>query len=273
MSKGYLVFAQNSDVDYLKQAVCLAASLKASGNLEPISVVTNDSLPQEYQHLFDTVIPIPWGDSSKGSVWKVENRWKLYHVSPYDETIVLDSDVLVTDSLHNAWKFFSDYDLYFTSSVANFKAEKIVDTANRKTFIENKLPNVYFGFHYFKKSDLAYEFYKQLESVVKNYKHYYAIFTPKATQQFVSMDVSSAISLKILDIEPLVTCKVYEPIKFVHLKSNVQGLGIFAGSWMDILDCEVTDKLVIGNRVQRGIIHYVDENFLTDDIFERVLKW
>jgi hypothetical protein len=271
MSKGYLIFAQNSNVDYLKQVVALSASLKRSGNLEPLSVVTNDPVPEDYLKYFDTVIPIPWGDSSKGSQWKVENRWKLYHCSPYEQTIVFDSDVLVTDSLKNAWAFLNNYDLYFTSTVYDFKSRLVTrDIVNRKTFIDNDLPNVYFGFHYFRKSEIAKEFYTQLENVVKHYKEYYRVYTPNATQDFISMDVSSAISLKILGLDTEVMCKIVEPAKFIHMKSDIQSLGIKSAVWMNVLDTEYDGKLYIGNHVQRGIFHYVENDFLTADLFQRL---
>jgi hypothetical protein len=272
MSKGYLIFAQNSNVDYVRQAVALSVSLRAHGNLEPISIVTDDQIPEEYLYLFDKVISIPWGDSSKHSTWKVENRWKLYHVSPYTETIVFDSDVLVTENLDNAWSFLLNYDLFFTSQVYDFKARLITDTVYRKTFIENDLPNIYFGFHYFKKSDLAHQFYQQLEAVVKDYQSYYNTFTPKYTQKFLSMDVSSAIAVKLLQIEHLVTCKIVEPAKFIHMKSAIQGIHTAVSNWSTILDTEIDQTVIIGNHSQRGIFHYVDDDFLTDKIFNKICQ-
>jgi hypothetical protein len=272
VSKGYLIFAQNSNVDYVRQAIALSATLRAHGNLEPVSIVTDDSIPDQYLHLFDKVIPIPWGDSSKHSTWKVENRWKLYHVSPYTETIVFDSDVLVTENLDNAWSFLLNYDLFFTSQVYDFKARLITDTVYRKTFIENNLPNVYFGFHYFKKSEVAHTFYQQLEAVVKDYQSYYNTFTPKYTQEFLSMDVSSAIAVKLLQIEHLVTCKVIEPAKFIHMKSAIQGLDTAVAEWSKVLDTEVDQTVIVGNHSQRGILHYVSDNFLTDEIFNKICQ-
>jgi hypothetical protein len=272
VSKGYLIFAQNSNVDYVRQAIALSASLKAHGNLDPVSIVTDDLIPERYLHLFDKVISIPWGDSSKRSTWKVENRWKLYHVSPYTETIVFDSDVLVTENLDNAWSFLLNSDLFFTSQVYDFKARLITDTVYRKTFIENNLPNVYFGFHYFKKSEIAHSFYQQLEAVVKDYQYYYNTFTPKYTQEFLSMDVSSAIAVKLLQIEHLVTCKIVEPTKFIHMKPAIQSLDTAVAEWSKVLDTEVDQTVIVGNRPQRGIFHYVSDDFLTTEIFNRICQ-
>lgn len=274
MSRGYLIFAQNSNVNYLQQAIALSMSLKINGNKDPVSVVTNDLVPKEYQHLFDRIIPVPWGDSSKHSDWKVENRWKLYHVSPYEHTIVLDSDILVTTSLDNAWNFLvdNDYNLFFTSKVFDFKSRKIIDQIYRKTFIENSLPNVYFGFHYFKKSTQSKEFYQLLEDIVKNYQLYYAAYTPNKTQEFVSLDVSSAIAVKILQIENQVTCSVVQPAKFIHMKPAIQGLSINFDKWSTVLAVDYDDVLTVGNYPQRGIFHYVEDDFLSKDLFNKLCR-
>ena len=109
MTQGYLVIAQNNANDYVRQAYALALSIKATQpNINNISLVTDDTVPEQYLSAFDKIIPIPFGDAASSSSWKVENRWKLYHASPYDETIVLDVDMLVLDNIENVWKFVVD---------------------------------------------------------------------------------------------------------------------------------------------------------------------
>jgi hypothetical protein len=97
VSKGFVVLAQNNkNVDYIKQAYALALSIKATQTtFTNISLVTNNRVPKKYKSVFDKIIPIPWNDDAKKTQWKVENRWKLYHASPYYETIVLDADMLM----------------------------------------------------------------------------------------------------------------------------------------------------------------------------------
>ena len=59
MTKGIVVLAQNNTTDnYVEQACLLAMSLKLH-NTVPISIVTNDIVPDEYCHLFDQIIPQP----------------------------------------------------------------------------------------------------------------------------------------------------------------------------------------------------------------------
>ena len=128
--KGFLVLAQNSEgIDYVKQAYALALSLHTSQDSCLISIVTNDPVPEEYQAVFDKVLAIPGDDQAANSVWKVENRWKLYHITPYDETIVLDSDMLVLDNFTPMWDQLSNYDVFFNSKIKDFQnhyKEKVV---------------------------------------------------------------------------------------------------------------------------------------------------
>ena len=51
MSKGFIVFAQNTDsVDYITQAYALALSIKISQrDITNISLVTNDTVSKKYQ--------------------------------------------------------------------------------------------------------------------------------------------------------------------------------------------------------------------------------
>ena len=120
--KGFLELEQNSEnIDYVKQAYALALSLHKSQSSCLISLVTNDPVPDDYKEVFDKIIPIPGDDQASESVWKVENRWKLYHVTPYDETIVFDSDMLVFRSFDRLWEQLSNYDVFFASHVLDFK--------------------------------------------------------------------------------------------------------------------------------------------------------
>ena len=88
MRKGFVFLAQNSDNDYVKQAYLLAMSLKATQEDCNICLITNDDVPVKYKKLFDVIKEIPWDDSAKDKEWKVDNRWKLYHASPYDLSLI-----------------------------------------------------------------------------------------------------------------------------------------------------------------------------------------
>ena len=194
MTKGFVLLAEGTD--YVTQAALCAMSLKASGNKYPVTLLTCDEVPTKYKSLFENILDIPWYVKTD-SVFKTENRWKIYHASPYDQTIVLDTDVLVLQDLEFWWNFLETYDLYYIDKVYTYRKELVNDTHYRKAFIANKLPNLYNGIHYFKKSELAHEFYKWVELVSNNWEFFYGQYCKEYYPKQASMDVTVAIVTKI----------------------------------------------------------------------------
>ena len=271
MSKGFLVAAQNNEkYDYVKQAYALALSIKMSQtDITSVSVMTNDEIPEQYKKVFDKIIPIPWGDSAEDKDWKVENRWKLYHVSPYEETIVLDTDMLLLEDISLWWKHCEVYDLLFCSKVKNYKGNFILkDTFHRKAFIENKLSNPYFALHYFKKSELAHNFYKILEFVTNNWEYCWTKFAPNYYQNWLSMDLATAIAIEILDCHGQVLDS--GPLEFIHMKPAIQGWISRREKWVETVPYVLNNRkeLIVGNMKQSKIFHYTEKEFLSDNLIK-----
>lgn len=275
MSKGYVMLAQNSEYDYVEQACLCAMSLHATNDNPLISLITNDSVPEEYVSLFDKIIEIPWSDQANESDWKVENRWKIYHASPYDETIVLDTDMLVLQDISSWWKFLSNYDLYFTSKVFTYRNKQVVDTVYRKAFIANNLPNLYSGLHYFKKTETAHEFYRWLELVMNNWELFYSTHVKEHCPKRPSVDVSAAVVAKILNCETEITNGIVKYPSFVHMKPAIQDWLYGADRWQSRVGVYLNDdlELTIGNHVQQSIFHYTEKDFVTNDIINRYKKY
>lgn len=251
--------------NYVLQACLLAMSVKATNPNEKISLVTDDHVPDEYINLFDKIISIPWEDDARLSEWKIENRWKLYHCTPYKKTLVLDTDVLVLQDINHWWDFFARYKLYFTSTVYTYRDEVADNSYYRYAFIENNLPNVYSGMHYFEKSDEAQEFYKWLELVVQNWKSFYEIFLrPDTRPPRPSIDLCAAIVTKLLDCEESVMNKKEKVTHFTHLKAHSQGWKKSPKSWQQVVGTYINPQceIKIGNYLQSGILHYTENDFL-----------
>lgn len=274
MSKGFLVFAENAgSVDYIQQAYALALSIKRSQKtVSSISLITNDKVSKKYAKVFDKIIPIPWVSDRPASKYKAEHRWKLIHVSPYDETIVLDADMLFLDDVSDWWDYCENHDLKFCSQIKNYKQEVILkDLVHRKVFVENDLTNPYFALHYFKKSEKAFNFYKTLEFVSNNWEWCYTTFAPIAYQSWLSMDLATAIAIEITGYHEAVIDKC-SPLEFVHMKSAIQGWDATIISWQDAVPFVLNSRgdLVIGNIKQPKLFHYVEKDFLTKKIISRL---
>lgn len=272
MTKGVVVLAQNNENnDYVKQACLLAMSLSITNSNTPISIVTDDKVPSKYKKLFDEIIPIPFGDDATKAEWKIENRWKIFHVSPYDETIVMDTDMLVLQDISNWWKFLEDYEMFFTTNVNTYRNERVETSYYRKTFIANDLPNIYTGFYYFKKCDTSLKFFEWLELIVKNWELFYGKFASEEYPKWVSLDVSAAIAIKIMDIESKVTNNKISYPSFTHMKPAAQKWFETPSKWQNRVDVYVNEdcEIKIGNHLQSGIFHYTEKDFVDDVIVSR----
>ena len=272
IDQGYLIYANNnSKCNYVRQAYALALSIKLYNKDAHITVVTENEINEQYKKVFDDII-VPRESPVSQSVLNAEQRCHAFNISPYLKTIVLDADMLVTENLDTWWKHLENYMIYYVSDARTYRDTKTSAVAYRKTFIENNLPNLYNAFHYFEKSKEAAKFYRLQQLIVENYDEFYSKFTPKKKQKWCSMDVSSAIASKILDNHENITAKD-SFINVVHLKPKQQGWKYNYVNSSGAVTLHFSDNnFYIGNFKQHGVIHYVEDTFLTDKIVTNLEK-
>jgi hypothetical protein len=275
MSKGHVFLAQNSTVDYVRQACALALSIKKQNRQHnQTCIITNDDIPEEYKHAFDYIVPIPWTDVAKNSEWKIENRWKIIHATPFKENIVYDTDMLLLNSNDHWWPHLAKHELLFTSTVTDYRNNIVTSDFYRKTFTANNLPNLYVGAFYFKKTNKSYEFFKWLDLLTANWKDFYQKFLPTHPQKFCSMDVNAALAVKFMDCEPQVVVNNTFIPSFTHMKPALQGWNNVPTKWTSVLSSYFSDdcQLKVGNVQQQGLFHYVEDEFLTADILHKLSR-
>jgi hypothetical protein len=275
MSKGHVFVAQQSDVDYIRQAYALALSIKLHNKEHnQTCLVTNDEVPEEYKHAFDHIVSIPWTDLADRSVWKVENRWKVVHATPFEENLVYDVDMLLLNSNDHWWQYFEKHDVLLTSTVTTYRNDIVTSDFYRKAFTANNLPNVYVGVFYFKKVTFTFEFFKWIEVITANWKDFYKTHLSNHTQNFVSMDVNAALATKIMDCENLVLVKNTQMPSFVHMKPAIQGWKTPPAKWTHVVSSYFDEDcgLKVGNFRQQGVFHYTEPEFLEDHMIEKLRR-
>lgn len=103
MSRGVLIFAHNSDhTDYLKLAVSCAKRVHRFLNI-PVSLITDrDTVPSSdlLANSFDNIIfcDKPQYGTRGGKSWLNRGRHQAYGLTPYKETILLDSDYMINST-------------------------------------------------------------------------------------------------------------------------------------------------------------------------------
>jgi len=270
MSKGHVFLAQNSSVDYVTQAYALARTIKHyNKQYNQTCLITSDTVPDEYRGAFDYIVSIPGNDDAKDSQWKIHNRWKIIHTTPFTENLVYDTDMLLLGSNDHWWDFLSNKDVVLTSKVKDYKGRFIHSDFYRKTFTANSLPNCYLGVHYFQKTNRAYEFYKWLEVITKNYQEFYDTFASKNKQKFCSMDLNAGLAIKFMNAEQEFLIDTETP-SFIHMKPAIQGWISNHKSWQDVISYSYDGTLTLANIPQLGVFHYTEDDFLTEQILEKI---
>lgn len=186
MSKGILCFANNNgSIDYIKQSVLLAKRAKKYLNL-PVTVVTStpDAITREYRKVFDQVIEIEdsltnskrYNDGQsnyKSLYFKNNGRCNSYDLSPYDSTLVLDTDyILCNDVLKYAFESQHSFQIYKEGiDLCSWRKHKEFDYINDKG-IEFYWATCF----YFEKTEVTKMFFDLLKHLQKNWKHYSEVY-------------------------------------------------------------------------------------------------
>ena len=114
MSRGILLFAfNNGTTDYFKMAVATANRAYEFLNLQTTVVTDSNTAVENYYHNFENVIVVDSDNSNRGvdnQIWINKGRYQAYDLSPYDETLLLDTDYVInSDTLLKPFEFYDDF--------------------------------------------------------------------------------------------------------------------------------------------------------------------
>ena len=278
MSRGYLILAQNtSKDDYIRLAYALALSIKGTqSTVSKVAIATNDIVEEKYKKAFDYILNIPWTDHAADSQWKIENKWKYYYMTPFEETVILDADMIFPVDISSWWDILSKQDVWITDKPQTFRGELITSTKYRPSFESNRLPNVYTAFMYFKKCELAAELFKMVELIFENRERFFYEFMDETRPQHLSGDVAYALAIRILGIENECFGNSDVLPTFVHMKSYLQNIDekFLNEDWTQTFPTYFTDNgsFKIGNYEQKLPFHYNTKTWLTEEIISILEK-
>ena len=189
-NKGILIFARNNaQIDYVKQAHFLAKRIKEYLNL-PTSIVTDSvnylkDTYKDYKTVFDQVIEVPVACSPsvkryydgtnifKQLEFKNDLRTSAFDLTPYDETLMLDSDYVISDSLFKHC-FTQDHDFLIYK-----EAHDLSGFRDHAQFVHVSDTSVDFYWAtcvFFRKTETNKIFFELTKHIQENWQHYNSIF-------------------------------------------------------------------------------------------------
>lgn len=229
MDKGFVILAQNTKtVNYVDCAEVLASSIKRHMPDAKVSLITDDV---DYSKYFDSVIALPYGDLDKDSNWKLINDWQVYEASPYEHTIKLEADMLLTADVNHWFDVLRHKDVVVCTTIRNYRQEISRERFYRRFIDENRLPDVYNAMTYFKKSETAEQFFKLVKFIFENWESIRTTLRCNVTEP-ATTDWVYAYAAHVIGIEK-VTMPQYTDFSMIHMKQHINALP--SDNWSDVL--------------------------------------
>lgn len=232
MSKGVLFFAHNNtQINYGKMAYISAHFVKKNLNV-PISLVTNAGTLEwmkehdklDLEKIFDKIILTSelnlnlnqyrrYYDGSldfKKADFKNAHRAWAYEFTPYDQTLVIDVDLLIVNNrLNNVWNSDEDFMINRVSyDLANDRNAPEFDRVN-----DQGIDFFWATAFYFKKNLWTKTFFNLCQHIVENYEYYrfsYRITAPLLRNDYVfsiAIHIMGGFNNKINP--PSLPCEIY----------------------------------------------------------------
>ena len=261
--QGYFTFAQNTDtVDYLDLAYAQAVSIKNTQTINQYAVAvdsqTKKQITYEHRRVFDYVI-----DIRDPNVHAMSNEWQAWYLTPFKETVKLESDILFTTNVDHWWTGMRLQEVCFTTKIRNYEGTISNARAYRKLFDENNLPDIYTGMYYFRFGRTSMELFQLAEAVYANWPVFRDQLLKNCREDLPSTDVVFAIAARLLGEESCTNPALDYP-SFVHMKGAVNGLAP-AADWQEVYPHELyNNHLMINFTRQTWPVHYYQKTFIND---------
>lgn len=209
MNKGAVLIARNNgQLDYVKQAAFLAKRIKKYLNI-PVSIITDS--PNYVKHsfgngIFDHIIEVDYVDSKnnrpyydgtlsyKVASFKNDTRASVYHMSPYHETLLLDTDYIISNSLLKEC-FNSVHDLMLFK-----ESEDVAKIRNEREFTHISDYSIDFYWAtviFFRKTTENEIFFNLVSHIQEEWKHYSRIY--QLSSPLFRNDFAFSIAIHIMN--------------------------------------------------------------------------
>lgn len=206
---GAIIFAQNNaNIDYTKLAVFAAERVICHLEI-PVSLITDNKawLIKNYpNHKFDKIIEIPPETQSQqkkfydGTLsastaeWKNLARHQVYDLTPYESTLVIDSDYIINSSILKH-AFERDYDIQIYKH--SFDLAGWRETTEFTRINQYSIPFYWATVFFFKKSPITKTFFDLITYIKLNWMYFRMLYNIES--QLFRNDFAFSIAIHILN--------------------------------------------------------------------------
>jgi hypothetical protein len=160
--------------------------------------------------------------------------------------------MMITSAIDYWWTMLRNRDVVVSTGCRDWKDQRAVARHYRKIFDANDLPDVYNAITYWRRSELAKEFFDTVRNIFENWEEFKKLL--KFPEDVPSTDVVYAMAANIVGPEKC-TMPFADYPRIVHMKRHVAGTEREA--WMDELVWEYKNYVLRVNSVaQWGAFHY-----------------
>jgi hypothetical protein len=266
--QGFMTIAQNTaEVDYLQLAYVQAMSIKLTmpGSLYAVAVDkhTLAQVTEQHRKVFDYVVTID-NDLAENETWKLSNEWQAFYLTPFKETIKLESDIVFTRSIAHWWTAFRLKNVVLSTGCRDYQQELSTSREYRKLFDDNELPDTYSGLMYFRYTREATQFFRLAEQIFKNWAYLRDNVLLNCRDDNPTTDVVYALTAKLLGVEDC-TLPSLDFINFVHMKPAIN---LWTSTpWPELVVCETDLPMIrIANTNQYHPVHYHEKSWVSDEL-------
>jgi len=263
---GFLTVACNTEqTDYLQLAYLQALNVKKTQKNNRYAVVVDQKtltkVTDAHRKIFDYVI-----ESPNHTFGPYGTEAFVFELTPFKETIKLESDLLFTRSIDHWVQTFRLRDMVLSTGCRNYRQELSDVRKYRKTFDDNNLPDVYNGLMYFRFTKTARDFFDIAKRIYSNWNN--IVNELKNCRESVpSTDIVFALAARIVG-EELCTLPSADFVNFVHMKPAINRFNDDM-SFDEVFVTEFDQGMIrINNINQYHPLHYYNKNFITDKLIE-----
>jgi hypothetical protein len=260
-TRGVLLFAIDTDTrSYVKMANYCAKQIRCHLNL-PVTVITTGGVDRE---LFDRVITVTpskkqqRGIAGRTEEWNNFGRHSAYHVSPYDETLLLDTDYICnSDQLLKLFDMGQDFLCHRTRRYLGARHETTTEQYGKNwdmwwaTVI------------YFKRCDYSESVFDMMKMIEDNYGHYSKIYGFRTTPYRNDYALSIAVNTVSGHIDPK-TIEIPWTLINVEFETEIK---LDNGEWTISFDKQVDSDV----RRYRITTKNQDLHVLNKDALDRII--